>query len=107
RDEKGGAVRCAAAIFSLDGRMLASSQISEYQGIRPSYGADLLRLWELASGQPIRTLAPTITKVLAFSPNGRFLASGGTGKSGPLRVGYGLGIDIWDTVAGTKACALP
>ena len=85
-DERGGSVRCDAAIFSLDGRMLASSQVSEYQGIRPSYGATMLRLWERPSGQPIRTLSPTITKVLAFSPNGRLLASGGAGSSGHLQV---------------------
>src|SRR6202022_106028 len=107
RDEKGGAVRCAAAIFSLDGRMLASSQISEYQGIRPSYGAALLRLWERASGQPIRTLSPTIPKVLAFSPHGRVVTAGGAGRSGHLTGGYGSGIDIWDTLTGEKAGALP
>jgi WD40 repeat protein len=107
RDERHGSVHCDAAIFSPAGRMLASSQVSEYQGIRPSYGAALLRLWERASGQPIRTLAPTITKVLAFSPDGRLLASGGAGTSGHLRVGYGSGIDIWDTLTGKKAGVLP
>jgi WD40 repeat protein len=101
-----GSVRCDAALFSPDGRRLVSSQISEYQGIRPSYGAALLRLWERASGQPILTLAPTVTKVLAFSANGRLVASGGTGNSGHLRVGYGPGIDVWDTVTGRKAGAL-
>jgi WD40 repeat protein len=106
RHEKGGSVRCDAATFSIDGRMVASSQISEYQGIRPSYGAALLRVWERASGQPIRTLSPTITTLLAFSPNGRLLASGGAGQSGHLRVGYGAGIDIWDTLTGEKAGTL-
>jgi WD40 repeat protein len=107
RDKRGGRARCDAALFSPDGRLLASSQVSEYQGIRPSYGAALLRLWERASGQPIRTLAPTVTKVLAFSADDRLLASGGTGESGHLRVGYGSGIDVWDTVTGAKAGALP
>jgi len=106
-DERGGSVRCDAAIFSPTGRMLASSQISTYQGIRPSYGADLLRVWERASGQPIRTLSPAITRVLAFSPDGRLLAAGAAGQSGHLRVGYGSGIDIWDTLTGQKAGALP
>jgi hypothetical protein len=45
--------------------------------------------------------------VLAFSPNGRLLASGGAGRSGHLTVGYGSGIDIWDTLTGTKVGALP
>jgi WD40 repeat protein len=102
-----GRIHCDAAIFSADARLLASSQISEYQGIRPSYGAAQLCLWERASGQPIRTLAPTITQVLAFSANGRLLASGGTGHSGHLSVGYGEGIDIWDTLTGKKVGALP
>ena len=107
REERYGSVRCDAAIFSLDGRLLASSQVSEYQGIRPSYGATRLRLWERASGQPIRTLSPTITTVLAFSPDGRLLASGGAGQSGHLIVGYGSGIDIWDTFTGKKVGELP
>jgi hypothetical protein len=105
-DEHGGNVRCEAAIFSPAGRMLASSQVSVYQGIRPSYGAAQVRLWERTSGQAIRTLAPSITTVLAFSPDGRLLAAGAPGKSGHLRVGYGSGIDIWDTVTGEKTAAL-
>ena len=107
KEDKYGDIRCDVAVFSLDGRMIASSQVSEYQGIRPSYGRAMLRLCEQASGQPIRTLAPTITRFLAFSPNGRLLASGGTGFSGHLQVGYGGGIDIWDTVTGVKAGSLP
>jgi WD40 repeat protein len=107
RNERHGRVRCDAALFSPAGRLLAASQISEYRGIRPSYGNDLLRLWERVSGQPIRTVAPAVTKVLAFSPDGRLLASGAPGQSGHLRVGYGSGIDVWDTVTGKKAGTLP
>ena len=106
-DKDGAHVRCEAAIFSPGGRMIASSQITEMYGIRTFYGSPLLRLWERDSGQPIRTLAPTITHLLAFSPNGRLLASGGIGKSGRMNPGYGSGIDIWDTVTGEKAGALP
>jgi WD40 repeat protein len=105
--ETGGAVRCDKAVFSMDGRLLGSSQISVYQGIRPSYGNAKLRIWERVTRQEIRTLAPTITTVLAFSPNGRLVASGGTGESGHLRVGYGSGIDVWDAVTGKKAGELP
>ncbi len=101
-----GSVRCDAASFSPDGRLLASSQISEYQGIRPSYGAAQLRLWERASGQPVRTLGPIVTRLLAFSPNGRFLAATGAGRSGHLVIGYGSGLDIWDTLTGQKAGTL-
>ena len=107
RDEQGGSVRCEAAIFSREGRLLASSQISEYQGIRPYYGAAQLRLWERASSQPILTLAAAATKKLAFSPNGRFLAAGSVGRSGHLFYGDGSSIDIWDIVTGKKAGTLP
>jgi WD40 repeat protein len=106
-NQRGGSVRCDAASFSPDGRLLASSQISEYQGIRPSYGAAQLRLWERVSGEPIRTLGPVITRLLAFSSNGRFLASTGAGRSGHRAVGYGSGVDVWDTLTGEKAGTLP
>jgi WD40 repeat protein len=106
-DDRTGKVRCPAAVCSPDGRLIAASQVSEFQGERPFYGAALLRVWERASGEPILTLGPTVTKVLAFSWNGRLLASGGAGKPGHLNVGYGSGIDIWDAVTGKKLSALP
>jgi WD40 repeat protein len=101
-----GKVRCEAALFSPDGRLIAASQVSEYQGIRPSYGASLLRVWERGSGQQIATLAPAVSRVLAFSPNGRLLASGSAGRPGHLNPGYGAGIDIWDVVTGKKVAEL-
>src|SRR5262249_27728781 len=70
------------------------------------YGAAQLRLWERASGQPIRMLTPAITRLLAFSPNGRLLAAGCAGSSGHLTVGYGVGVDIWDTLTGAPASSL-
>jgi WD40 repeat protein len=106
RDERSDGVGCPAATFSPDGRLLASSQVSEYQGVRPFYGNAMLRLWERASGQPIRTLAPAVTRVLAFSPDGRFLAGGAPGTSGHLRVGYGPGIEVWDALTGEKVASL-
>jgi WD40 repeat protein len=107
REEGDGIIRCEAAAFSPDGRVLASSQVSVYHGIRPSYGNARLRLWERASGLPIRTLAPVVTRLLAFSPNGRLLAAGAAGHSGHLRIGYGQGIDVWDTLTGKKTGSLP
>jgi WD40 repeat protein len=105
--EPASQVRCEAAACSQDGRLIAVSQVSELQDLRPHYGDPLLRVWERASGQPTLTLAPTVTAVLAFTPNGRLLASGSTGQSGHLSVGYGSGIDIWDTVTGKKLATLP
>lgn len=107
RDPDRGAVRCEGVACSPDGRLFVSSQISEYQGIRPSYGAAALRLWEPATGQPVRTLAPAVTKTLAFSPNGRLLAAGAAGRSGHLNVGYGAGVDVWDTLTAQKLGTLP
>src|ERR1043166_9260468 len=66
----------------------------------------MLRVWERAGGQPIRTLAPSVTKLVGFSRDGRLLAAGGEGKPGHLRVGYGAGIDIWDVLTGKKAGSL-
>jgi WD40 repeat protein len=107
RNEEHGDVRCEAAIFSPQGRMIASSQISVYEGVRPSYANAQLRVWERVSGQPILTLSPSVTKILAFSANGRYLAAGAPGRSGHLMYGYGSGIDVWDTLTGKKAGALP
>jgi WD40 repeat protein len=106
-DAHGGSVFCEAAVFSQGARLVASSQVSVYQGLRPYYGNDQLRLWERAGGEPIRTLAPAVTHLLAFSPSGRFLAAGGAGRSGHLIVGYGQGVDVWDTLTGKKVGALP
>jgi WD40 repeat protein len=102
-DRDASSVRCDAAVFSGCGRFFAASQVSTYEGVRPSYGNSQLRLWERSSGKPIRTLGPIITKTLAFSPNGRFLAAGGAGRSGHRAVGYGSGIDVWDALTGEKA----
>jgi WD40 repeat protein len=102
RHEKQGWIRCEVAAFSPDNRLVASSQISEYQGIRPYYGGVRLQLWERASGKPIRLLGPVLTPYLAFSPDGRILAVGGEGHAGHLFYGYGSGIDFWDTLTGQK-----
>jgi WD40 repeat protein len=103
-------VHCAAATFSPCARLLASSQVSEYWSIRRFFGGYQLRLWERISGEPIRTVAPAITEVLAFSPNGRLLASRGASSPEGRSMGgpdYGTGTDIWDTATGEKIATLP
>jgi WD40 repeat protein len=107
RHEDHGWIRCEVAAFSPDNRIVASSQISEYQGIRPYYGGVRLQLWERASGKPIRLLGPVLTPFLAFSPDSRILAVGGEGHAGHLFYGYGSGIDFWDTLTGRKLATLP
>lgn len=53
--------------FSPDGRLLVSA-----------YGVPLISIWEVASGNELRTLTgPTsMTKALAFSPDGAYLVTG-------------------------------
>jgi WD40 repeat protein len=106
RHEEHGWIRCEVAAFSPDNRLVASSQISEYQGIRPYYGGVRLQLWERASGKQIRLLGPVLTPYLAFSPDSRILAVGGEGHAGHLFYGYGSGIDFWDTLTGRKFARL-
>jgi hypothetical protein len=48
-----------------------------------------------------------MSRLLAFSPSGRLLASTGIGKSGPGAPGFGPGVDVWDILTGEKAGALP
>ena len=100
---------CDAAAFSPDGRLLATSQVSLFQlAPNPAYfGAPQLRLWERISGEPIQTLGPVITRLLAFSPNGRLLASTGAGETAGFNIGYGSGLDLWDILTGEKAGTLP
>jgi WD40 repeat protein len=102
-----GWITCNAAAFSPRGRVIASSQLSTHTTMDERYGKPLLRLWERSSGQPILTLSPSVTRVLAFSHTGRLLAAGGTGPSEHFGVPYGSGIDVWDTLTGKKAAALP
>jgi len=54
--------------FSPDGRLLASG----------SWGGTIIRLWDVASGQLVRTLEGHTSRVhsVAFAPDGHLLASG-------------------------------
>src|SRR5262245_46652917 len=68
--------------FSPDGRMLASGGIG--WGPQDAQQADrccgTVKLWDPASGQELRTLSGYTNAIfsVAFSPDGRMLASGGT-----------------------------
>jgi WD40 repeat protein len=105
-DQERGRIRCDAARLSPDGRLLASSQVSEGQGERPSLGNAQLQLWERTSGEPIRTLGPVMTHVLGFSPNGRLLAARRVGAGGRVALDYGC-VDVWDAPTGEKVGSLP
>ena len=70
-----------SVVWSPDGKTLASSSADR-----------TIRLWDAASGNPIRTLAVGEAISLAWSPDGRILASAGTDDK----------IRLWDMVAELK-----
>jgi WD40 repeat protein/serine/threonine protein kinase len=80
------------AVFSPDGRMLATSGMERY-----------VRFWGLSTGAMPCELPPPIEGsgwvfALAFSPDGKFLATSSNG---------GSLVPLWDTVSHTLAATLP
>jgi RNA polymerase sigma factor (sigma-70 family) len=82
-----------AAAYSPDGKTLASAG-----------DGGLIRLWDAATGKPIRTLRqPGLNAILtlAFSPDGRMLASGGFVAGARWRGGEPPSpVALWDTSSG-------
>jgi WD40 repeat protein len=80
-----GAVACLA--FTPDGKILASGGIRQYVATDPDE-AQNLKIWDVASGRELATLLGQADEVtcVAFSPDGKTLASGGIDGTVKLRL---------------------
>jgi WD40 repeat protein len=94
--------------FSPDGRLLASGSCGRYESGRGGCFQGEIKLWEVASGSLVRTLTghtdvvDSDVKSVAFSPDGRLLASGSCGHwhYGLARCDQGE-IRLWEVDSGS------
>jgi WD40 repeat protein len=86
----------SSVAFSPDGRLLASGSCSKYNSPSGYCIQGEIKLWEVASGSEVRTLTGHADWVnsVAFSPDGRLLASGA------------LAIKLWEVASGSEVRTL-
>ncbi len=87
-DKMGHRAEVTRAVYSPDGRRLASASAD-----------GTIRLWEVATAKPLLILRGHEATDLAFTPDGKFLVSGGDNENEQLCV--------WDTESGEKVQSIP
>jgi parallel beta-helix repeat protein len=88
--------------FSPDGRLLASGSCGQRNSIGGCIQGEI-KLWDVASGSLVRTLTGHTGVVLsvAFSPDGRLLASGSCGQRNSIGGCIQGEIKLWDVASGS------
>jgi WD40 repeat protein/serine/threonine protein kinase len=100
KDQESLTLQEAGGTFSPDWRRLASASTND----------NTITLRDAPTGQPIVTFKghPVRIRSMAFSPDGKRLASGGGGqKSGGVKVGDRAELKVWDTQTGQELLSLP
>jgi WD40 repeat protein/serine/threonine protein kinase len=92
-------------VFSPDGNRLAINSTGA-AAIQPE-SPGTVQVWDLITGQKAFTLKDTVDYVVAFSPDGKQLATAGEGRTEPGKDTKGQdvaravgGVQVWDAVSG-------
>ena len=103
--DQGSFIICEALAASADGRLLATSQIMETQGLRLILRDPVIRLWERVTGKEVLTIKETMGQAIAFSPDGMTLAAD-DGEQRGWAYQHATTISLWDTLTGARQAKL-